>query len=175
MKKIALTVLAVSIISLCTGIVIAQPNGLQNILTPPVDPLIKDTTLGTVIVGEGISPSIIYPDAYPYYYGGFLENFVQIMVNADEAQYVDLSISTVGGVTTITAAKVDVESSYAEVNATNIKIVIDKNVGTATFTAPHLDYRMDETSFSGDNVSFTHTFYAKYAMMVEGSGVSRMP
>jgi len=176
-----MALMAVSLISLCAGIVIAQPNGgIQSLLTSAGS---LPNTDGSIILGKyenGTTPSVIAPEPYiyPYYYGGFLEHFVQIIMNANNAQYEDLAMITVDGVTTITAHKIDLTSSYAEVHASNFKLVIDKSVGTAKVTASHLDYAENGTKLSGDNISFTVTFYPYVIPMVEDSGAippSRLP
>jgi hypothetical protein len=180
-KKLVVALMAVSLVSLCAGIVIAQPNGgIQSLLTSASSPPNTDRSLTLWKYENGTTPSVISPEPYiyPYYYGGFLEHFVQIIVNANNAQYEDLAMKTVNGVTTITAQKIDITSSYTEVHASSFKLVINKNVGTATLTASHLDYEENRTTLSGDNISFTVTFYPNVIPMVEDSGTtppSRLP
>ena len=176
-KNLGVVLVAVSLVSLCLGAAVAQTAGdLQFLNTWEASSLSTDSSPPSWSYEDETKPSVIYPEPniypYPYYYGGFLEHFVQIIVNADDAQYEDLTMNTVDGVTTITAQQIDIASNYAEAHATSFKLVIDKNVGTLTVTASHLDYEENETSFTGDNVSFTVSYYPRIVPMVEGSGTT---
>jgi len=103
--------------------------------------------------------SISYP--YYYYYGSFypVDNIMQILSNADDAQYKGLSIGTVNGVTTIKADEITATSSTDSLHAVSLKVVIDKNTGIASLTASSLDFKNSQSSFSGKSVSFTYQYY----------------
>lgn len=128
--------------------------------------------------GVTTSPSSIYPYYFPYY-GNFypVDQIMRILLNADNAQYKGLSISTVKGVTTIKADEITATSASESLRAVDFKAVLDKNTGKVSLTASTLDFKNDQGSFSGKSVSFTYQYYYAIPMEMKNSDgtISPMP
>jgi hypothetical protein len=180
MNKSRLIILSVVVFlaAICVGgFVYAQTNQPnQPTGTDPIKPLIMPRN-DSSSVGSGVNMPYPIP-YYPYPVDGSLSQIItQLLTNTGDGTYTNFSLSTVAGVTTITADEIKVASTYFTAHLVNLKAVIENqpyrsSPAQLTITASLIEYKDSQTSFSGKDVSFSQPLYQyyPYAYGSESSG-----